>query len=163
MFRPRDRTRPYWGRGRRGRRPPTPRLCFWGRSGSNPRAHKPEGWRETRPGYPRPRRESESPLLLPLFLKAAAKYPALISMAPDGAYQLTTLFLNEISKRKNALHAKREADKAVATAKRAATSNAPCATKATKRKTNHGNAKRAKSRKPNSDPTPLRGGVGAQT
>ena len=42
-FRPRDRARPYWGRRRRGRRPPTPRLCFWGRSGSNPRAPKPAG------------------------------------------------------------------------------------------------------------------------
>ena len=96
-------------------------------------------------------------------LEAAAKYPALISMAPDGAYQLTTLFLNEISKRKNALHAKREADKAAAAAKREAKQNAQCAAVARKRRMNHSHTGRAKSRKPNPDPTRLRGGVGAQT
>ena len=38
------------------------------------KARKPEGWRETRPGYQRPRRESESPLLL-TFLMSKCRTP----------------------------------------------------------------------------------------
>ena len=42
-FRPRDRTRPYWGRGRRGRRPTPPSFCL-GSQWVEPKGHKPAGW-----------------------------------------------------------------------------------------------------------------------
>ena len=55
VSRPCDRARPYWGRTRHGRRPSPPSCALVSR-GSNPKAHKPAGWRGGPTRIPTPRK-----------------------------------------------------------------------------------------------------------